>query len=870
MKTQCEASSMTLKRFALELSVGETDKIIPQFENITGDAPSVTFLSADSDIVEVSADGALTAKKVGKTTVTVACAATGDTARLPVGVIAKEHDYRDQIMLSTFWPPNPESMLNDEQWQLMSDAGINSVLGEGAGMGTPENQVKMLKLCDKYGMGLTVGTGFGFFSNEELPEKLSYYKNVPAAYGYYLIDEPPSANGFVDRYCAIKKSHPSAYVHLNFLPEHYYGDGQIYRGVLNDYAALIADRGCQLDYLMFDMYPFPDTGDMNKRVYFSNLRAVAEVARTHGAAPAAYIQTVRSPNAFRRPSASELRYQMYASLAFGCKQLSFFTWFTPESQNESFVDGIMTTDGKPNQHYAYIKEINREILAIGKTLAKCDVLSVYFDGAESPLYEQPSIPAGFFVQVAEGRCIVSHLRHTESGRNYLMVVNDNYDEPQEVKLVLDERVTSLSEVSRVDGSLLPLGMNGHTITLSLAAGDAIFMALPEGVDFYEAPAGQPDELTNLAADSVVYASSSRGADGWFIYNLTDGKRVTTGIKGKNYAWASAGDPAPYVKMDFGCAMSFNRVDLYAAGNFLSYGAGFPKALTISVSDDGADWRQVKTFADIPFDAVKATGVQLDFEGQTARWIRLDFTEFDGYVALNQIEVYNDAGHVPAPETVELLPVGGVVTYTEGENIAAFKDAFCSSSTPDSIYQPIGWCLANVNDNRGASCGQGFTTNVGRNYTPDAVEFVGIDLGDVFTVEKVVISPMGHQPIDYDIQLSNDGCNWTTVYEVRGAEPASEDIVLEIQGAKSGRFVRLYATKLRGGGGDGYLLQLAELYVYGTPVCDKTELEAAVAGYIAMGGDQTAELYTGAMADLARNTLTQGEANRRVAELKAAV
>ena len=38
----------------------------------------------------------------------------------------------------------------------------------------------------------------------------------------------------------------------------------------------------------------------------------------------------------------------------------------------------------------------------------------------------------------------------------------------------------------------------------------------------------------------------------------------------------------------------------------------------------------------------------------------------------------------------------------------------------------------------------------------------------------------------------------------------------------------------------------------------------------MGGDQTAELYTGAMADLARNTLTQGEANRRVAELKAAV
>ncbi|MBQ1982654.1 MAG: Ig-like domain-containing protein, partial [Clostridia bacterium] len=558
LKARAAAPSMTLKRFALELSVGETDRIVPQFKNVTGDTPAVTFTSADSTIVTVDAQGNLEAKKVGKTTVTVACATTGDTIELPVGVIAKEHDYRDQIMLSTFWPPNPASMLNDEQWQLMADAGINAVLGAGAGMDGFENQMKMLELCAKYGIGLTVGAGFAWYTDEELEEKFSYFKNVPSAYGYYFIDEPVSANGYVDRYCEMKDLQSNAYLHLNFLPEFYYGDGHYYRGVLNDYAALIEDRGYELDYLLFDMYPFPlGTGAMDSKRYFSNLRAVLEVAQAHGAAPAAYIQTVCQSVGFRRPSAAEIRYEMYASLAFGCKQLSFFTWFTPVGQAEPFEDGIIDPDGTPNEHYYDIKKINHEILAIGTTLAKCDVIDVYMAGAA---YGQPTIPEDYFVQATEGAAIVSHFRHSETGRNYLMVVNNNYKVEKEIRLVFDKRITSLSEVSRVDGSLVPLDMARNTLTLTLAAGDAIFMALPEGVDFYEAPSGQPDELTNLAADGVAYASSSHGMEGWFIYNLNDGERATMGIKGTKFSWSSAADNAPYVKVDFGRTMDFNRVD----------------------------------------------------------------------------------------------------------------------------------------------------------------------------------------------------------------------------------------------------------------------------------------------------------------------
>ena len=39
-------------------------------------------------------------------------------------------DFDENIMLSVFWPPTP-AYINDEQYRLMADAGINWVLGAG-------------------------------------------------------------------------------------------------------------------------------------------------------------------------------------------------------------------------------------------------------------------------------------------------------------------------------------------------------------------------------------------------------------------------------------------------------------------------------------------------------------------------------------------------------------------------------------------------------------------------------------------------------------------------------------------------------------------------------------------------------------------
>ncbi len=866
--------SMKLDRSAIELFVNETDTLTPIFAGVSG-SPAVTFKSADSTVVSVDASGKLTAKKVGKTIVTATCASPKLTATCTVEVVEKKHDFNENIMISIFWPPTPE-YITDEQYKLMADAGINWVMGAGEEtLATPENQAKMLELCAKYGMGMTINDGnFGDNvlgkSEAQIAQYVAKYHNVPAAYGFYMRDEPVNPNAYIDAYIALKKAAPEAYMHLNFLPQGAYGTAANYKAQMNDWCALTAAAGYPIEYLMFDQYPFGlQAGTMNRSGFFENTRSCWEIGLKNGVKTGMYIQTVQQDVAFRRPEASAIRYEMYAALAFGYKQLSFFTWFTPVNRSEPFSDGIISADGKPNEHYETVKTLNHEILAIGETLVGCDALEVWFNGRDT--YGQPAVPADFFVQAGKSDSVIlSFLRHKETGRNYLMVVNNEFMRKQEVELTFDSAIKSLSEVSREDGSLKPLSMDGQKLTIEFPAGDAILIALPEGYDYYKAPEGQPDATVNLAADANVTCPTSQGSDGWYIYNLTDGARLT-GTISSACGWKTADHNDSYIQLDLGRTLDFNRIDLYSAGTFFDHGQNFPKTIKISVSADGKTFTEVKTVSDLT--PAKLSGDKITFDTQTARYIRLDLTgakRSDKYVALNEIEVYCDNGTVPAPETFTLTGISDIIVdYKEGENIALNKPAFASSTTPDH-YAAWGWALEFINN--GVTVNSGWTSNVGRNNNANATEYVGIDFCDVFAVDKIVISPLGAFPIDYTVELSVDGVEWTVISDVKGASRPTSDVILTLDTPVNGRFLRMTATKLAFGGNqqDGYLFQLGEIEAYGKPVCDTTELTAAVELYKAEGGDESAQLYTDVLAALENPLLTQTRADDYIKKLYAAV
>ena len=848
-----EGITMKMVKPTIELCVGESDKLLVEFEG-TDLEIRPTFWSDDSSVVGVDGDGTVHAKKLGTATITATSLYLDQSVTCCIEVVEKKFSFDDNILLSVFWPPMPE-YINDEQYKLMADAGINWIgLGDPA-LANPECQYKMLELCDKYGIGMTVfDSTFGHSlidkTAEEIAAEVARYNNVPGAYGFALVDEPFNPNHYIDAYVALKDAAPDAYMHLNFFPVDPYKTSDQYQAQMNDWCRLAAAAGYPQEYLMFDKYPFPLAGEMNRAGYFANARMCYEVGLENDVKTGLYIQTVCQEVAFRRPDDDEIRYEMYASLAFGFKQLSFFTWFTPVERGEPFADGIIDPDGTPNEHYGAVKTINNEILNIGPTLVKCDALGIYFNGPDT--YGQPAVPADFFVQGDEDDSVIlSWMRHKETGRNYLMVVNNDYDNAQDVSLTFDGAITSLAEVSRTDGSLVPLSMKGNTLDMTLAAGDAMLIALPEGYDYYEAPVGQPDASVNLAHDAMILAPDSVGEDGWYISAMQDGQRGEYGTGSTLVGWKSPVDQPSYVDIDLRRELSFNRVDLYTAGNMRAYGAAECGQLQISVSDDGENWRAVKTLSN-PNLADPVT-LQVTFEEQTARYIRVSFDR----AAFHEIEVYCDDGSVPAPD---LWYTHGVITYEEGENIALGKTAFCYAA---KTGHRIGLDYINDGENKWIY----MSTTGGWTGAEERLELVGVDFGDLFAVDKIVLVDGGAFPVDFRVELSADGVNWTLVKEVTDAEDKRNGAEFEIKldTPVNARLVRVTATKFIEG-----MFTLAELEAYGTPVCDKTVLEKAVNVYAYKDGDTSNALYVEASAALENASLTQTQADDYASRLLALV
>lgn len=863
-------ANMKLDRAALELLVGETDTLVPTFIGVS-DKPTITFESDNTAVATVDKNGKITAKALGSANIKVTCSAYNLTQSCKINVVEKKFDFDDNILLSIFWPPTPD-YINDEQYQLIADAGINWVLGAGEEtLATPEIQQKMLELCAKYGIGMTVSDGnFGKNllgkSDAQIAKYVGKYQNVPGAYGFYILDEPFNPNEYVDAYIALKKANPEAYMHLNFLPGGAYGSQERYYSQMNDWCVLCADGGYDVDYLIFDNYPFPLSGEMNRQGFMENLRTCHDVGLANDVKTGTYIQTVCQEVAFRRPSNNEIRYEMYLALAFGYKQLSFFTWFTPVNRSEPFKDGIISANGVPNAHYEAIKQINHEILAIGDILVKCDALEIYLNGQT---WGQPSIPEDFFVQPADKKnYTVSYLRHKETNANYLMVVNNNYNSKQSISLNFDKAITSLSEVSRTDGSLKALKMDGQKLTIELNAGDAMLIALPEGYDYY-APnfTENPTPGTNLATlpEASVSANASLGGDGYYINLLTDGKRTSTDI---SKGWATATNELCQVTLDLGAVRKVNRVDLYPAGDLFSYGDTFPEDFEVLVSQDGKTYVSVGSVKDFK---VEETGKSVTFDTTDAQYVRIEFPKQRRSVTLCEIEVYNDDGTVgPIPSLLEANTPDGPIDYKDGDNIALKKPTYVSSAAPDVPYKSWGWSQSYINDGITGD-GNGFTSNVGRNPSPDATEYVIIDFCDVFALESVKITPIGSFPENYQVQISVDGKNWADIANVKGAGVPNSPVEIKPEdGSIPARFLKFMGTKLRGGGVDGYLLQFSEIEAYGKPICDKTVIQDAMKAYTDDGGDISAKVYTDAQAALEDATLTQSQADAYAEALLALV
>jgi hypothetical protein len=225
-------------------------------------------------------------------------------------------------------------------------------------------------------------------------------------------------------------------------------------------------------------------------------------------------------------------------------------------------------------------------------------------------------------------------------------------------------------------------------------------------------------------------------------------------------------------------------------------------------------------------------------------------------------MFMDDGSVGAPGSIQ-RPNEEII-YTEGMNIALNRPYDVSSDTSQE-YVAWGWSGKFINDGK---LDNGWTSNVKIHDKARATESVLIDFGDVFAVDKIVVHPISDLwPEDFEILLSPDGENWVSVDKQTGSKKPNEPYIVQLAEPVDAMMVKFEATKLRSTAADGYMLQLAEIEAYGTPVCDKRALQAIMDEYVAAGGDVNAEAYVKAQAGMDNALLTSTSMNVLIRALK---
>jgi hypothetical protein len=86
------------------------------------------------------------------------------------------------------------------------------------------------------------------------------------------------------------------------------------------------------------------------------------------------------------------------------------------------------------------------------------------------------------------------------------------------------------------------------------------------------------------------------------------------------------------------------------------------------------------------------------------------------------------------------------------------------------------------------------------------QWIYVDLGAIYTIDRVVLNWEGAYGAQYQIQVSNDGVNWNTVFTESSGNGGVDDITF---GATTARYVRMYGT----GRGTPWGYSLYEFEVY---------------------------------------------------------
>jgi predicted alpha-1,2-mannosidase len=322
------------------------------------------------------------------------------------------------------------------------------------------------------------------------------------------------------------------------------------------------------------------------------------------------------------------------------------------------------------------------------------------------------------------------------------------------------------------GATLDFTLGGTQSTWGSGTADA-----PPVYDSGSTPPPPPSD--NLALNKPATGSTPCNS------NETPDKAVNGSVSGGNSDKWCSGAATLFLQVDLGAVTPLSSIVLRHAGAGGESTSFNTRDFDLQVSSDGTNFM---TVAQVRGNTANATTNAVSTSGRFVRLNVITPTQTtDNHARIYELEVYG--GSSPPP----------------GNNLALNKPATgsapCNSSeTPDKA----------VNGSVSGGTSDKFCSLA-------TTKFLQVDLGSTMTIHSITIRHAGAggefagwDTQDFDLLVSNDGTNFTTVATVRNN---TADVTTNTL-STSGRFVRLNILQAEQGSGTGGAARIYELEVYG--------------------------------------------------------
>ncbi len=392
---------------------------------------------------------------------------------------------------------NADGTLAVHRFEEALEAGINLIAAYDYGY---ETNCEVLAACEKLGMRVTMEEGRihralhdAEHRRELLEGVVRDYSGYPALLGYHIVDEPnsgafPALAEIREILAELDPAH-EAYINLfpNYASLEMLGNPSYYDH-LDQFIEVVKPEILSYDHYHFCKVEAPKeektiNDDRERQIYeaaylnvnrpgfFDNIEDALAVSKKTGT-PFMIIILVVEHGCYRNLTEAEIRFEVFNSLAYGVKRISYFTYWTPGVDYDEGDDlwhwqnGMINKDGTRNQHFYDVARINKELTAVGDILLPFTVKDVFHFGKEPDgKVRYWSGAYGDITEMSADRATVSFY---EGG--YVLVANKDYTDAASVTFAVTEG-KRVMHYDKQSGLWSPMTAENGIYTLALAAGD---------------------------------------------------------------------------------------------------------------------------------------------------------------------------------------------------------------------------------------------------------------------------------------------------------------------------------------------------------------------------------------------------------------